>query len=294
MDNGDLGSKLDELSAAGYDLIIVQNFGIDVASVARRYPHTHYAVLDRPATELPNIANYEFATGEGGYLAGVVAALKTKTRTVGFIGGVEEPLIWRAAAGYEAGVRSVDPTIHVVSRYLGTGLRRRVRERRQGPGGRRPRCTEGGADMVYAAAGSSSNGVFQAALTQSAVTGQQLWAIGDDSDQWWTVQRLRVPGAADWSGYILTSVVKRYDRAMTQILDDQQRGTFTAGRHVLDLANDGFDLALTGGGNGMATNIADVAHQVAAARAQLISGQVQVPCLPSDRQGQDAGPYCRS
>ena len=154
---------------------------------------------------------------------------------------------------------------------------------------------QGGADVVYAAAGSSSNGVFQAALTQSAVTGQQLWAIGDDSDQWLDrAEALRVPGSAEWSGHILTSVVKRYDRAMAQILDDQQRGTFTAGHHVLDLANDGVDLALTGGGNGMATNIADVAHQVAAARAQLISGQVRVPCLPSDRQGQDAGPYCRS
>ena len=183
-------AKLEELSATGVDLIIDQTIGTDVASVARRHRKTHYAVLDRLAADMPNIANYEFATGEGSYLAGVVAALKTKTGTVGFIGGVDEPLIWRFAAGFEAGVQSVDPTIQVVSRYLSTPPSYLGFENAEFGEKTGTEMYGGGADVIYTAAGSSGFGVFQAAVTQSAVLGKQLWAIGVDSDQFNTVLRL--------------------------------------------------------------------------------------------------------
>ena len=144
---------------------------------------------------------------------------------------------------------------------------------------RRRRCTRS-ADVIFAAAGTSGLGVFQAAVHLSE-PGRHLWAIGVDSDQYVTVGDLPGTVAADaWAEHILTSVVKRYDTAVYQALsvyaDDG-----TTESVVLGLAEHGIDLSYSGG------FLDDVRDQIEALRDDIVSGGVHVPCRPSSRQDID-------
>jgi basic membrane lipoprotein Med (substrate-binding protein (PBP1-ABC) superfamily)/DNA-binding SARP family transcriptional activator len=249
-----------------------------VEPIARTHPDTRYVVFDCPG-EQRNITYVSFAAAQGSFLAGAAAALESQTGVIGFIGGADMPLIWEFQAGYEAGAHAVDPNIEVQASYLSkppdmTGfdndiLAFQVAERMYGDG----------ADVIYHAAAASGTGVFEAALQLSDDLGRHLWAIGVDIDQY------RSLDADDpWRPHILTSMVKRYDRAVYAILEEYANGDLKPGARQFDLADGGVDLADSGG------FIDDIRPQLDALRARIIAGEIDVPTIPPDKDDEAAEP----
>ncbi|MGZ4466263.1 MAG: BMP family lipoprotein, partial [Nocardioides sp.] len=190
--------RLRTLADAGYDPIIAIGFIYSpaAATVAKQYPKTHFAVIDGYSQFLnkkpvPNLVDLTFAEQEGSFLVGVAAALKTKTKHVGFVGGTHGDLIKKFEAGYTAGVHAVDPSVKVDVKYLtedpndgATGF--------ENPAGGKTAAEgmyDSGADVVYHAAGKSGLGVFQAV----EAAGKGHWAIGVDSDQYLSASKSQQP-----------------------------------------------------------------------------------------------------
>ena len=181
--------RLRTLAEQGYDPIIGVGFIYSPAAseVAPDFPDTHFAVIDgysqfvKPAD---NLVDLTFAEEQGSFLVGVAAALKTKTKQVGFLGGTHGDLIKKFEAGYTAGVHAIDPKIKVDVKYLtedpqdnATGFENPAGGKTAGEG-----LYDGGDDIVYHAAGKSGIGLFEAA----EAAGDGKWAIGVDSDQYLT------------------------------------------------------------------------------------------------------------
>ena len=163
----------------GYTTIIAVGFAYSpsVAKVAPEYPDVNFAIIDDEVAVGDNIANLVFAEEQGSFLVGAAAALKTEADHIGFIGGVETPLINKFEAGYIAGAQAVNPDIEIESTYLtqppdfsGFGDPAKGKTAAEG-------MFDAGADVVYHAAGGSGGGVFEAAKAADG------WAIGVDSDQ---------------------------------------------------------------------------------------------------------------
>ena len=268
--------ELRVLSAEGAGLILAP-FALqdDIAPLVRDYPTTRY-VLSFPF-EAPTVSYLQTTDQEGAFLAGTAAALKSTTRTIGFVGGMDDWFIWPFQAGYEAGARAVDPRIQVLRTYLAgpddphmawanpLGAWQAARE-----------MFEKGADVIFHASGGSGIGVFEAA-TEMSVNGRQLWAIGVDTDQFETV--LTLTGVIDpegWRQHILTSVLKRSDVAVYTVLEEYARGEFVAGSRIFDLESNAVGLSYSGG------YIADIQPLIEDFRAKIVAGQIHVPCIPSD------------
>jgi basic membrane protein A len=224
--------------------------------------------FDGPAAE--NAAGLVFSEEQGSYLVGVAAALKSTTGKIGFIGGVSGiGLIEKFEAGYIAGAKSVNPDIEVTSSYItefpefaGFESPDRAREIASA-------MYSEGADIIYAAAGLSGSGMFQAAAESSEATGTKVWGIGVDSDQYNTVD----PAVRD---YVLTSMIKRVDVAVYNITKAVVEGTFTPGETRYDLAADGVGYATSGG------FVDDIVPQLEEAKAAIIAGEVVVPTDPAE------------
>jgi basic membrane protein A len=264
--------RLRTLADNGYDPIIAIGFIYSpaAATVAKEYPKTHFAVIDgysqflnkKPVT---NLVDLTFAEQEGSYLVGVAAALKTKTKHVGFVGGTHSDLIKKFEAGYTAGVHAVDPSIKVDVKYLtedpndgATGF--------ENPAGGKTAAQgmyDAGADVVYHAAGKSGLGVFQA--VQAA--GKGHWAIGVDSDQWKSASASQKP-------YILTSMLKRVDTAVYDDIKSVADGKAPSGNVTYDLAHNGVGYSTSGG------FIDDIKSKIDAYAAKIKSGEIKVPTVP--------------
>jgi basic membrane lipoprotein Med (substrate-binding protein (PBP1-ABC) superfamily)/DNA-binding SARP family transcriptional activator len=274
-------SEFDRLSEEGVDLVI--GYGADcinyLDTTAVDHPDTRYFMLDCLGQFPPNVAQIWFASEEGSFLAGAAAALKSETGTVGFIGGVNLPLIWAFQAGFEAGAHYVDPTIEVVVDYLTdhpdfSGFRSPELASRAAE-----EMYRDGADVVYHAAGFSGIGVFQAAVAESEAQGRHLWAIGVDTDQYRAVMGLNPdfdPGS--WQPHILTSMVKRYDRATYAGVEEYSQGRFSPGVRMFGLAEGGVDIVYTGG------FIDEFRPMIEELRAKIIAGEIEVPSVPTDRE----------
>jgi basic membrane protein A len=231
-----------------------------------------------PVRDVPNVAYYDFLDNEGAYLAGVAAAQRSKTRTIGFIGGHDGGVIWYFHGGYVAGARSVDPDIAVPFLYLAAGNDFSGFHNADAAEGLAREMYEQGADVIFAAAGDSGVGVFEAATALSTAD-RQLWAIGVDTDQHESV--IRLSGAVHseaWRRHILTSVLKRVDIANYEIVKDFAQGRFTSGGRTFNVANGGLDISYSGG------HVEDIRAAVEAARADIVSGRVVVPRLPAERE----------
>jgi len=282
-DDGSNRAELLQLAADANPIVIGVGFLFegDAAAVAAENPDTNFAVIDSsmldfsqdpPAPYGPNVAGLVFAEEQGSYLVGVAAALKSQTGKVGFIGGVCcFGLIEKFEAGFRAGVASVDPSIEVVAEY--------ITDAPDFDGFNQPdraqviatTMYEDGADIIYHAAGGAGNGMFQAAKEYSEDNGTKVWGIGVDSDQYNTI------GAVDASlqEYVLTSMLKRVDVAVYEILKAQDDGTFAAGPNLYDLSVDGVGYSSTGG------YVDDIADELEAAKAAIIAGDVVVPTDPT-------------
>ena len=279
-DDGSNRGELLQLAADAHDVVIGVGFLFegDAAAVGAENPDTVFGVVDSamldfgadpPAPFGDNIAGLVFAEHEGSFLVGAAAALKTDTNTVGFIGGVANVggLIERFQAGFEAGARAVNPDIEIISDYItqapdfaGFNAPDRAKEIAAA-------MYEDGADIVYHAAGGSGGGLFQAALEYSESTGSKVWAIGVDSDQFHTAD-------AGVREYILTSMLKRVDVSIFEMVKSAVEGNVQAGPSTYDLSVDGVGYSTSGG------FVDDIADQLDAFKAQIVSGEIEVPTAP--------------
>src|SRR5256714_7563911 len=212
----------------GYDLIIGVGFaqGPIMENVAKDYPNLKFAIIDF-VVEQPNVASLVFKEHEGSYLVGMIAAKKSQTNTIGFIGGMDIPLIHRFEKGYEEGAKSVNPNIQIVQNYVGV-----TDSAWNNPGkGKELSLAQigKGADVIFTAAGNSGLGAFDAVEQYGKVNGRAThFVIGVDSNQ-----NMVKPG------FVLTSMVKRVDNAVYDIVKLVTERKFQAGFHVFGLESDG-------------------------------------------------------
>jgi basic membrane protein A len=276
--DGSNRAELLQLQADQSDLVVAVGFLFegDVVASAADNPDTNFAVIDSAMLDFDNggvpyadnIAGLTFAEEQGSFLIGVAAALKSETGTVGFIGGVGGfGLIEKFEAGFNAGARAVNPDITIIPQYItmapdfdGFFAADRAKEIALTMYGQ-------GADVVYHAAGGSGAGLFEAAKEQSESSGSKVWAIGVDSDQYNT-------SSEEVREYILTSMLKRVDVAVSEITKAQVEGTFAAGNTVYDLSVDGVGYSTTGG------FIDDIVDELEDYKAQIIAGDIVVPIEP--------------
>jgi basic membrane lipoprotein Med (substrate-binding protein (PBP1-ABC) superfamily)/DNA-binding SARP family transcriptional activator len=271
-------AELRRLSDEGIAVIFVfDGLAEDLDRIAADYLNVRYVLLDQVGSA-PNVAYLPFADAEGAFMAGAAAALTTRTGTVGFVGGTEWDVIWRLQAGYETGARAADPQVRVLTEYLTAGFDFGGFQDATGAEEAARRMYADGADVVFHAAGSAGLGVFEAAYSVSRSTGRHVWAIGVDSDQHESV--LRLPGvirAERWQPHILTSVEKRMDTAVYDVLQDLANGSFAPGRHQLDLASGHLGLSYSGG------YLDELRADLELLKAAVVRGEIQVPCLPDDK-----------
>jgi len=270
-DGSDRAELLAQLADEGYNPVIAVGFAYDevIADVAADFPETTFAQVDGSVTltdgssKGDNVTGLLFAEEQGSYLAGVAAALKSETKQVGFIGGVETSLIEKFQAGYEAGVAAVDPSITVNSQYISpagdfTGFNDPARAEILAGG-----MYEEGADIIFAAAGGSGTGVFEAAVTAGTR------AIGVDSDQYESI------GNPALQPVIMTSMLKRVDLAVTEFISDYVDGAVEGGTDIVnDLSTEGVGLSTSGG------FIDDIQADIDEYAAQIADGSVEVPTTP--------------
>jgi basic membrane protein A and related proteins len=240
-----------------FDLIIGIGFAQKeaIAKVAAQFPKTHFALVDSQV-DAPNVRSLMFEEHEGSYIIGVIAALTSKTGKVGFIGGMDVPLIRRFAVGYEAGAKAINPKISVRPNYCGvTG-----EAWNNPPKGKELALAQydAGADIIFAAAGASGLGVFDAAEERKKLV------IGVDSNQDWVKP-----------GYVLTSMLKRVDLAVYTVIADAQAGKFTAGLQRFGLADKGVDYSLDKFNEIILTE--SVRKRADELKAEIIAGKIVVP-----------------
>ena len=264
--DGSNRAELLQLSADGANLVIGVGFlfGESITEVAANNPDTFFGIIDSAPDGTDNLAGLVFAEHEGSFLVGAAAALKSSTGTVGFIGGVDIPLIRRFHAGFEAGVHAVDPSIEILDAY--------VTEPPDFDGWSQPAegkiiaqsMYEAGADVIYHAAGGTGAGLFEAAKEFSEAGDSKVWAIGVDSDQYWTSAEAVRP-------YILSSMLKRVDVAVYNTIEAVVNGTFSGGVTVFDLSVNGVVYSISGG------FINDIIPQLEDYKQAIIRGDIVVP-----------------
>lgn len=272
-EGADRESAIRIFAARGFDLVVGVGFifSQDLTGLAREYPRVKFACIDyappmQDGRLLPiprNLAGLKFREEEGSFLVGAVAGLVSKTRVVGFVGGMDMPLIHKFEAGYRAGVREVCPACRVVAQYAGSTP---VAFKDPVKGAALARSQLGQhADVLFHASGSTGLGVIRLARERGA------WAIGVDADQF---EDGLQAGSTSRSA-VLTSMVKRVDVVVVETVRAVLEGTFRGGIRVFGLADDGVDYVHEGP-HGRAIP-ADVVARVEGLRARVIAGAIRVP-----------------
>jgi basic membrane protein A len=257
--------RLRTFADAGYDPIIAVGFAYApaVAEVAAEYPDLHFAIIDDATlADVPNVASLVFAEEQGSFLVGAAAALKSEAGHIGFIGGVETPLILKFQAGYEAGAKAVNPDINVDVTYLTqapdfSGFNDPAKGKTAAEG-----MFDAGADVVYHAAGGSGGGLFEAAQAAGKL------AIGVDADQY------NQQAYAAVKDVILTSMIKRVDIAVFEFITSAVEGEPLAGTTVFDLEAEGVGYSTSN------PAVEEYAEGVEDFAAQIVDGSITVPTSP--------------
>jgi basic membrane protein A len=248
----------------GYDLVIGVGFAQApiMEIVAKDYPNIKFAIVDG-VSQLPNVASLVFKEHQGSYLVGMIAARTSKTGVLGFVGGMDIPLIHRFETGYEEGARSVNPNIRVIDNYVGV-----TDSAWNNPGkGKELALSQigKGADVIFTAAGNSGLGAFDA--VEQAGKGPdgraERFVIGVDSNQ-----NMVKPG------FVLTSMVKRVDNAVYDIINDVKNKQFQGGIHVFGLDKDGVAFSLDQYNQSLIDP--SILQEVEVARQKIIRGEIQV------------------
>jgi basic membrane protein A len=268
-EGSDRESGIRLFAARGFDLVIGVGFifSDDLYEVAREYPDVHFACVDYAKFDAngfvvppPNMVAVKFREEEGAFLVGALAALTSPSHVLGFVGGMDIPLIHKFEAGYRAGVAQVCPDCRVLAGYAGTS----------GDAFKNPQKGKelahaqygAGASAVFHAAGTTGLGVFEAARETGRL------AIGVDADQW-----------NEAPGHVLTSMTKQDDVALFDVVRDLQAGRFQGGVRSFGLRERGIDYVYDAHNRALIPD--DVRARVEALRAEIIAGHIVPPTEPS-------------
>ncbi|NBV61968.1 MAG: BMP family ABC transporter substrate-binding protein [Rhodobacteraceae bacterium] len=246
---------LRRFAEAGFNPVITMGFAMadPLSAVAPDYPDTKFAAIDVTWLDLPNVRQVGFAEHEGSYLVGMLAAMASKSNTIGFIGGMDIPLIRHFGCGYAQGAKAVNPDITIIANMTGT-TPAAWNDPVKGSELTQAQISQG-ADVIYAAAGGTGVGVLQSAADAG------ILSIGVDSNQ----NHLH-------PGKVLTSMLKRVDVAVYDAMKagaNMETGVFTMG-----LADDGVGYALDE--NNASLISAEMKAAVDGARASIIAGDLKV------------------
>jgi len=274
----DYEPNLRRMGDQGYDVVVAVGFALHdaLAKVAPDYPKIKFVIIDDDQSpEVPNVLGLTFREAEGSFLVGALAGGMTQKGKVGFVGGMEIPLIKRFEAGYRAGVRAVKPSAEVLVKYTkswedvakGTELANIVFAQ--------------GADIIYHASGRCGLGVIQAAKER----GPGFWAIGVDADQ-------DALGTADPEhpappSRVLTSMMKRVDTAVFTACQEIQQDHFQAGRRVLGVKEGA--VGLTPLTYTKSEIPAALLQRVDALKAQIIAGTLKPPTTIKELEASQPG-----
>jgi basic membrane protein A len=274
----DYEPNLQLLVDQGVDLAIGVGFMLEnaVETVAKRNPDAKFLLIDSPLVSaegqvytLPNVRSVTFREEQGSFLVGALAGLATKNNKVGFVGGMEVPLIKKFEAGFRAGVATTNPKATVLVNYTGS-FDNVAAGKQVGQD-----LVTKGADIVYHAAGSDGMGVIHA-VKEARAAGKQVYVIGVDSDQ-----SHLAPEA------MLTSMLKRVDLAVYEALRDLSQGKLQGGDVSLGLKEGGVSYAPV---RVDFPGKAEALQKVEELRGKVVSGELQVPTHPSQLSAAPAKP----
>jgi len=253
-----------------FDLIIGVGFaqGPIMQKVATDYPNIKFAIVDgvimgKDGKPLPNVASLVFREHEGSYLVGMIAAQKSKTGVLGFVGGMDIPLIHRFKTGYEEGAKSVNPNVTVIANYVGV-----TDSAWNNPGkGKELALNQinNGADVIFTAAGNSGLGAFDAVeqFGKNSTNEANKFVIGVDSNQ-----------NGQKPGFVLTSMVKRVDNAVYDVAREVLGGNFQGGFHTFGLDKDGVAYAMDDNNKSLISP--EILQKVEEAKGKIVAGEIKV------------------
>lgn len=256
--DADMEPNLNSFVKEGYSLTwgIGFLFFDAMTKVAAENPDAKLAVIDS-VVEAPNVASVTFAEHEGSYLVGVVAGLMTKTNKIGFVGGMDIPVIKRFEAGFKAGVAAVKPDAKVEVNYTGDFGKPDL--------GKLAAATmyDAGVDIIFHAAGGTGNGVFNEAIDRKK-NGADIWVIGVDKDQ-----------SLEFGDEVtLTSMMKGVETAVHKVTKDLIAGNWAGGTvQELGLKDNAVGLPDTSSKNVPA----DILAKVEEYKQKIVSGEIKVP-----------------
>ncbi|WP_298442271.1 BMP family ABC transporter substrate-binding protein [uncultured Ferrimonas sp.] len=247
---------LEKLAKRNYSPIVVVgfNYAAALSKVAPKFPETDFVIIDS-VVDMPNVKSLVFAEHEGSFLVGALAAMKSETNTVGFVGGMDIPLIRKFSCGYEQGAKYVAKDATVLSNMTGS-TPSAFADPVRGAELAKSQFSRN-ADVVFAAAGGTGNGVYQAAKDEGKL------AIGVDSNQ----NHLH-------PGVMLTSMVKRVGFTTYKVFEEYQAGNFKAGIQPNGLSNGGITWALDKYNRDLVS--ADQEAKVNAIANKIIAGEIMV------------------
>lgn len=255
------------LAAEGMDLVIGVGFIFtdDLAQLANEYPNVAFAGVDyavtvdkagNPVAPPKNLAALKFREEQGSFLVGALAAVVGNSKKVGFVGGMDSPLIHKFEVGYAAGVKAVCPDCQVVAQYAGV-----TPEAFRNPGRGKELALsqyQQGVNVIYHASGSTGLGVFEAARTMKKL------GIGVDADQY-----------NEAPGYVLSSMVKRVDNAVYDAIKRVKEKRFSGGIYQFGLAEDGVGYVYDEHNRAMIPDA--VRARLEQLKGEIVAGRIQVP-----------------
>ncbi|WP_196160799.1 BMP family protein [Reinekea sp. G2M2-21] len=257
-------ADLARLAREGYDPIVAVGFAYEdaVRDIASYYTSTRFTLIDA-VVDLPNVQSVKFAEHEGSFLVGALAGLKTESNVVGFVGGMNIPLIHRFACGYAQGVKLTNPSATILGRFVGDSYLAWSNPRRGAE--LTVEQYQYGADIVFAAAGGSSVGVYKTAQHYDATDTDfpTRYAIAVDSNQ-----------NSKFENSILTSMLKNVGRAAIESFEDAANGTWKPGLKIMDLRAEGVDWALDIFNEGKIP--LNVVREIDQIKANIAKGSLQI------------------
>ncbi len=244
-------------AAQNADLVLTAGYQMEgaLSRVAAEFPDVKFAIFD-VALDVPNVAAINYKANEGSFLVGAIAALKTKSGKIGYIGGADVPLLQEFEAGYVAGIQAINPDMEVSIEYISedaTGFRQPDKAKELALA-----QYESGIDVIYVAAGGSGQGVLEAAQAQ------EKYIIWVDSN-----------GNHLAPGIVLTSMVKELSASVEKIIRETVDGNFMAGVRYLGLEDGGVSYALDEHNQPLLSD--DIVATVESLKADIIAGEIVVP-----------------
>lgn len=255
----DYESILRKMAQRGGNPIVTMGFSAENAltKIAPELPNNNFVIVDG-SVDAPNVKSISFREEEGSFLVGALAAMKSTTGKIGFIGGMDNPVIRRFSCGFEQGIKHINPKAVMISKMTSTNSKDAWSN--PSKGSELANSTfDAGADVIFAVAGSTGNGVYQAAKDAKKL------AIGVDTNQ----NHL-------FPGTMLTSMVKRVDTAILTSFKESDSGTFKSGLLSIGLKDNGVDWALDEHNRALVTpEMETKTNQI---KKDIIDGRIKISC----------------